>query len=132
MSRIVIKIKQTIAITNSVKRIRCLPLKRSSPDISSFLLDIRLAIFPMFINAITRMQRIERIHNPKIKIPLKLAFSAVDLTESTLLKVLHVMDAPSSPRVLKGIVFCKGSFKALWVIQLIVNSVFDLRAFQEA
>ena len=61
MSRIVIKIKQTIAITNSVKRIRCLPLKRSSPDISSFLLDIRLAIFPMFINAITRMQRIERI-----------------------------------------------------------------------
>ena len=96
MSRIVIKIKQTIAIINSVKRIRCLPLKRSAPDISSFLLDIRLAIFPMFINAITRMQRIERIHNPKIRIPLKLAFSAVDLTESTLLKVLHVMDAPSA------------------------------------
>ena len=66
----------------------------------------------MFINAITRMQRIERIDNPKIKIPLKLAFSAVDLTESTLLKVLHVMDAPSAASVLKGIVFCKGQLQS--------------------
>ena len=111
MSRIVIKIKQTIAITNSVKRIRCLPLKRSSPDISSFLLDIRLAIFPMFINAITRMQRIERIHNPKIRIPLKLAFSAVDLTESTLLKVLHVMDAPSAAASSKVLFSVKAALK---------------------
>ena len=51
----------------------------------------------------------------KNKNALQIVFSAVDLTDNTLLNVLQVSVGPSAVGIFKGIVLGKGSFESFWI-----------------
>ena len=96
ISLMVISTKQTIATISAVSLRRCFPLNSSEPEISIFLLDTRLIICSIFSSKITTIHIREAIHNAKIRMPSRLFFSAVDLTDNTLLNVLQVSVGPSA------------------------------------
>ena len=96
ISLMVISTKQTIATISAVSLRRCFPLNSSEPEMSIFLLDTRLIICSIFSSKITTIHIREAIHNAKIRMPSRLFFSAVDLTDNTLLNVLQVSVGPSA------------------------------------